>query len=164
MVITGIDDHQLDNIPVGTCGAVVPTNKGEVIVILHEYALFGKGQSIHSSGQIKHFKNFVHDKSMKVGGLQCIITNDEYVMPLNFINGLPFLPMRPYTDEEWTKLPHVLLTADRKWDPRVLDGNIDDIEEWSAMFDHVVGDTAKAPKERPRNRSRERGGAWIRRR
>ena len=72
-------------------------------------------------------------------------------MPLNFINGLPFLPMRPYTDEEWTKLPHVLLTADRKWDPRVLDGNIDDIEEWSAMFDHVVGDTAKAPEERPRD-------------
>ena len=27
VVITGIDDHQLDNIPVGTCGAVVPTNK-----------------------------------------------------------------------------------------------------------------------------------------
>ena len=75
------------------------------------------------------------DKSMKVGGLQCIITNDEYyVMPLNFINGLPFLPMRPYTDGEWTKLPHVLLTADRKWDPRVLDGNIDDIEEWLIML------------------------------
>ena len=84
----------------------------------------------HSSGQIEHFKNFVHDKSMKVGGLQCIITNDEYVMPINFINGLPYVPMRPYTDEEWVKLPHVLLTADKKWDPRVLDNSIDDIEEW----------------------------------
>ena len=61
--------------------------------------------------------------------------------------------MRPYTDEEWTKLPHdVLLTADRKWDPCVLDGSIlDNIEEWSAMFDHVVGDTAKTPEERPRD-------------
>ena len=77
VVITGIDNHQLDNILVGTCGAVVPTNKGEVIAILHEYALFGKGQTIHSSGQINHFKNFVHDKSMKVGGLQCIITNGK---------------------------------------------------------------------------------------
>ena len=33
----------------------------------------------------------------------------------------------------------------------MLDGNIDDIEEWSAMFDHMVGDTAKVPKVRPRN-------------
>ena len=77
---------------------------------MHEYALFGKGQTIHSSGQIEHFKNFAHDKSMKVGGLQCIITNDEYVMPINIINGLPYLPMRPYTDEEWIRLPHVLGT------------------------------------------------------
>ena len=30
VVITGIDDHQLDNIPVGTCGAVVPTNNGQL--------------------------------------------------------------------------------------------------------------------------------------
>ena len=36
VIITSIDDHQLDNIPIGTCGAVVPTNKGNVIVILHE--------------------------------------------------------------------------------------------------------------------------------
>ena len=66
---------------------------------MHEYALFGKGQTIHSSGQIEHYRNLVHDKSMKVGGLQCIITNDEYVMPINIINGLPYVPMRPYTDE-----------------------------------------------------------------
>ena len=85
---------------------------------------------------------------MKVGGLQCIITNDEYVMPINFTNGLPYIPMRPYTDEEWVKLPHVLLTADKKWDPRVLDNSIDDIEEWSTRFDHVI-----PPEERPRNMS-----------
>ena len=86
--------------------------------------------AIHSSGQIEHYWNLVHDKSMKVGGLQCIITNDEYVMPINIINGLPYVPMRPYTDEEWERLPHVLLTAHCKWDPRVLDNTIEDIDAY----------------------------------
>ena len=49
------------------------------------------------------------------------ITNKEYVIPINVINGLPYITMRLHTDEEWSTLPHVLLTADRKWDPRVLD-------------------------------------------
>ena len=88
---------------------------------------------------------------MKVGGLQCIIMKDEYVMPINIINGLPYIPMRPYTDEEWVKLPHVLLTAERKWDPRVLDGHIDNIEEWATMFEHVTGGAKEALEERPRD-------------
>ena len=79
--ITGIDEHQLNSIPIGTCGAVVPTIKGEAIIIMHEYALFGKGQTIHSSGQIEHYRNLVHDKSMKVGGLQCIITSHFLSLP-----------------------------------------------------------------------------------
>ena len=51
---------------------------------------------------------------MKVGGLQCVITNDAYVLPLNIVNGLPYLPMRPHMDEEWEKLPHVPLTQDNE--------------------------------------------------
>ena len=34
--------------------------------------------------------------------------------------------IRPYTDDEWSTLPHVILTSDDKWDPTVLDHSIDD--------------------------------------
>ena len=47
------------------------------------------------------FHNDVNDKSIKVpGGLQRILTNDGYVFPLHIRSGLPYLPPRPYTDEE----------------------------------------------------------------
>jgi hypothetical protein len=46
---------------------------------------------------------------MKFGGTQCIRTNDGYVIPLDVINGLPYLKMQPHTDKEWNELPHVIL-------------------------------------------------------
>ena len=38
----------------------------------NEYAYYGKGHTIHSSGQIEWHKNLVDDKSVKVGDTQCI--------------------------------------------------------------------------------------------
>ena len=84
---------------------------------------------------------------MKVGGLQCIITNDEYIIPINVINGLPYITMRRYTDEEWTTLPHVLLTVDRKWDPRILDNTIEDIDDWASMFKWYIQDPSDVVDE-----------------
>ena len=46
-------------------------------MVPHECAILGKGQTMHSSGQMEHHRNLVHDKSMKVGGLQCVITNSS---------------------------------------------------------------------------------------
>ena len=85
--------------------------RGEVIVVLHEHAILGKGQTMHSSGQMEHHRNLVHDKSMKVGGLQCIITVDECVIPLQITNGLPHMKMRPHADEEWERLPNAFFLA-----------------------------------------------------
>ena len=39
---------------------------------MNEYAYYGKGHTIHSPGQIEWHKNQVDDKSVKVGGTQCI--------------------------------------------------------------------------------------------
>ena len=39
-----------------------------------KYAYYGKGHTIHSSGQIEWHKNLADDKSVKVGGTQCITT------------------------------------------------------------------------------------------
>jgi hypothetical protein len=46
--------------------------------------------------------------------------------------------MRPYTDVEYESLPHVILTGDVDWDPRVLDFDIDDNDDWyDAILDNV---------------------------
>jgi hypothetical protein len=57
MNVTGIDNHQLTDLPIVSCGGVINTSKGEVIAIFHQYADIKTGRSIHSSGQLEHFKN-----------------------------------------------------------------------------------------------------------
>ena len=54
--ITGIDDHEMKNIPIGTVGAVVKSQCGEVIAIMNQYAITGRGKTIHSSAQLEHFQ------------------------------------------------------------------------------------------------------------
>src|SRR5687767_12594029 len=66
--VQGIDNHQIVDIPIVTAGAVIPTQRGEVIGIFHQYAYTGKGKSIPSSLQFESFKNDVNDKSIKVSG------------------------------------------------------------------------------------------------
>jgi hypothetical protein len=46
--IRGIDNHQLTDVPIGTVGGVVTTQKGPVIAIMHQYDYLEKvHQSIH---------------------------------------------------------------------------------------------------------------------
>jgi hypothetical protein len=44
--IQGIDDHMIKDVPIGTVGTVVNTQRGEVIAIMHQYAYTGKGYII----------------------------------------------------------------------------------------------------------------------
>ena len=141
--VSGIDSHQVTDLPIVTVGGVVPSQRGDVIAIMHQYAYLGEGKTIHSSAQLEHFKNDVNDKSMKVsGGLQCIQTPDGYMHPLDIRNGLPYIPMRPYTDKEWETLPHVTWTSDSDWDPSVLDHKLTDKEQWydavSDLADSII--------------------------
>ena len=86
--VTGIDNHQLQNLKL--CDAVGKTmsQKGPVIVVLRNYAYYGMHRSLHSSGQIEYFKNQVDDRSYVVGGNQCIRTNDGHVLPLDITNDI----------------------------------------------------------------------------
>jgi len=124
--VRGINNHEMTDIPIAGVGGVTPTQRGDVIAIFHQYAYVGRGKTIHSSGQLEFFRNKVNDKSIKVGGHQRIVTIDGYVMPLDIRQGLPYLKLRPYTDEEWESLPHVIMTSDADWDPSVLDYIYDD--------------------------------------
>jgi len=122
--IEGIDNHRMLDIPLCTVGGVVSTQHGDVILIMHQYAYTGKGPTIHSAGQIEAFGNTVDDKSTVVGGKQHIVIKYDpinYVIPLGIVRGLVRMPMRPYTDGEFERLPHVILTSDVPWDPAILD-------------------------------------------
>ena len=120
--VTGIDNHQVVNLPIVTAGGVTKSQRGEILVIFHEYALIPNGKTIHSSLQLEAFKNKVNDVLIiAAGGLQCIHTIDGYAIPLNIRNDLPYMHLCPHTDTEWEELPHVVLTSDISWDPAVYD-------------------------------------------
>jgi hypothetical protein len=121
----------IKDVPIGTVGAVANTQHGEVIAIMHQYAYTGKGGTIHSSGQLKWCGNDVKDRSIKIdGGRQRLTTPDGYVIPIDDRRGLPYITMRPFTDEEFEELPHVLWTSEDNWDPTSLDSVISDDPNW----------------------------------
>ena len=72
--------------------------------------------------------------------MQCIHTVVNYVIPLKIKSSLAYLTMHPYTDKEWDKLPHVIVTADTNWDPSIFDHNIDNIEEWFDALPDLCND------------------------
>ena len=120
--VTGIDSHELQGLDVVQCAALDQTNHGIVNLIMNEYACYGKGHTIHSSGQIEWFKNSVDDRSVQVGGKQRICTIDGYAMPLTCRGGLMCLSIlgKP-TDKDLERYPAVHLTGPHEWDPSVLD-------------------------------------------
>jgi hypothetical protein len=64
--------------------------------------------------------------------------------------------MRPYTDDEWETLPHVIWTSDEEWDPTVLDHEIADDETWyNAVSDLQEGLMHRPFDEYGRYRERE---------
>ena len=46
--VTGIDDHELPGLDIVTCVALIQTNHGKVSMLTHEYAYYGRGNTIHS--------------------------------------------------------------------------------------------------------------------
>jgi hypothetical protein len=100
--------------------------------------ILGQGKTIHSSGQLESFKNVVDDQSQKIGGKQHISTPDGYFTPLNIIQGLPYFLLRPPSDLELNKLPHIVLTLDTDWEPSSLDNDIDPTSsEWYSSIPYT---------------------------
>ena len=118
--VTVIDSHELQGLDVVQCAALVETNHGIVNLIMNEYACYGKGHTIHSSGQIEWFKNSVDDRSVQVGGKQRICTIDGYAMPMTCRGCLMYLSIlgKP-TDQDLERYPAVHLTGPHEWDPSV---------------------------------------------
>ena len=126
--VTPIDSHELQGLDVVQCAALVETNHGIFNLIMNEYACYGKGHTIHSSGQIEWFKNSVDDRSVQVGGKQRICTIDGYAMPLTCRGGLMYLSIlgKP-TDKDLERYPAVHLT-----------GPHDNVKEFIVMSQHIM--------------------------
>ena len=119
--VGGIDGHTVQGLEIVTAAGRIETNVCPMLGILNQYAQLGKGKTIHSAGQLEHFRNTVDDKSKKVGGRQCITTPHDIVIPLSIREGLSYLDMKYPTDKEVATLPRLYHTSDMKWDPAVLD-------------------------------------------
>jgi hypothetical protein len=102
--VEGIDGHVMERRRLVTAGAVTHSNRGPVILIMHQYAHSGKGHSIHSSPQLEWNGVDVDDKSARVGGKQRLVTFDGFSIPINIRRGLPYIDMHPHTDQEWEEL------------------------------------------------------------
>ena len=148
--VHGIENHKVQGVPIGTVAGLVETHRCKVILIMHQYAIYGKGRTIHSSGQLEHFGNKVDDRSRVVGGKQRITTLEGYVIPLQIREGLAHFHMTPPTDDDLDIYPHVILTSDNDWDPTLLDNEID-IENITRELDdlppeNVYGDIRFDPR------------------
>ena len=78
---------------------------------MHEYAYYGRGNTIHSPGQIEWFQNTCDDKSFHVGGKQVITFLDGYATPLQCRTGIMYMNLLgKRTDADLNTFPHVLLT------------------------------------------------------
>jgi len=116
--VSGIDNHEMTDLHIVSAGGVVSTQRGLAIAIFHQYAHVPNGKTILSCVQSEAFGIHIDDRSSVLGrGQQTITTLEGFILPLNFINGLPYLPSRPFTDSEWNTLPHILMTSDTDWDP-----------------------------------------------
>ena len=89
---------------------------------MHEYAYYGRGNTIHSPGQIEWFLNTCDDKSFHVAGNKVITFLAGYATPLQCSTGLMYMNLLgKHIDADLNTFPHVLLTGPHEWDPSVLD-------------------------------------------
>ena len=86
--------------------------------------------------------------SLDIGGIQCIHTVDGYVIPHDIINGLPHMKMQPNTDKQLEELPHVILTSNEPWDPRVLDNSSSSEDDWYNTIKELHDGLIKTPLDK----------------
>jgi hypothetical protein len=107
----------MENLRIGSVGGVVTTRSGNVLVVFNEIAYRGSGLSVMSCIQVEDSGVHIDDKSTNHGGNQCITTFEGYIIPLNCIQGLMYMDIRPFTDDEAETLPRVIFTRSGPWDP-----------------------------------------------
>ena len=78
--VQGIDNNQLPGLPIGTFGVTARTQRGNIILVFHQYAHHSRGKSIHSSLQLEDNGVAVRDRQVASNGEQSLITNEGYAI------------------------------------------------------------------------------------
>ena len=130
--------HHILYVIIATAGAVVLIQGAESIMSVYQYVHIENIKNIHSCGKLTIFQNEVNGKSIKILiGLQYITTKDGYYIPLNLIYRLLYMPLKPYTYQEFKDIPKIILTIDTKWEPSILDNTISNTKNWyEIILDH----------------------------
>ena len=128
--VSGIADNAVQNLPIVTCAGLVESTTGPIVVIMHQYAHYGKGKTIHSVNQLLQFGVNVDATPRMFGGKQRIRTSSGHVIPLHIRNGLAYMDMSPPTDHDMDIYPTVMITSDTPWDPNSIDDDyaMDDVD------------------------------------
>ena len=110
--VTGIAENTLSKLKLCTVAALIQSHKGPIIGIFHQYAHLGKGKTIHSVTQLRHFGTIVDDTPRQFNGKHRLITLDGYLIPLSICECLPYIKLSTY--------PHVIFTSDVPWEPQLV--------------------------------------------
>ena len=118
--ITGLANHTIRNVPIGTAATKLQCEEhGTVIGMFHQYACYGdgtgygKGQTIHAPVQLEDNGCTVHDKVAR--GHMKITHPEGYTFRLYARDGLPYLKQARCTITDFHKYPIVHMTADTPW-------------------------------------------------
>jgi hypothetical protein len=132
--VSGVGDGALNDLEIVQGASLIQTNQGPIIGLFCQYAFTGKGRSIHSSIQMESWGIEVDETSRKarVPGRQCLVTVDGHKVKITICNGLPYIDMIYPSDEDLANFPHVYFTADSTWDPRALDDENDDDDDFES--------------------------------
>ena len=60
-------------------------------------------------------------------------------------SGLAYVPIRPYTDDEWESLSHVIWTLDIEWGPSVLDHALSSNSDWYSSISDLEETIVHSP-------------------
>jgi len=83
--VAGVDNHELNSLPVVDATAKTVAEKGSVVLILRNCVCHGLNRTLHSTGQIEWFQSKACNASMKVGGRQVVKSVDGHCIPINVI-------------------------------------------------------------------------------
>jgi hypothetical protein len=117
--LCSVDDYTVINLELVFAAATVESQVSPIIIIImNQCARMIDRKTTHSSGQMEHFKVTVNEKAFFITGeVPHIELLEGYRIPLSTINGLAYMKMHPFTQEEWDTFPRVHITSKAPWDP-----------------------------------------------
>jgi hypothetical protein len=117
---TGMDNHQVADLPIGTGLTIAKSQHGEVILIVHQLAMMhGNCQTTFSCIQFEDHGCRIYDKAPAFSDSSFVphLAVAGYVFPFEICNGLAYLTLRPPTTHDLLSLPRVQVTSAQEWNP-----------------------------------------------